>query len=275
MMKKFVSLLSFEMNRFLKFLIPTLLITAAVQLFVTVSESLSYNGNLEKLIAEGEVADHIPPFSIQNVTGDGLYGMSIILIVLMFMFYSFFTWYREWLGKNTFIYRLLMLPTNRTYLLLTKSLVFLIGGLLAFVFQFGLYFVEMKITEVLVTSSHYTSMNIHNVQSMYDIFQNMLFPTSLFEFISTYSFAFGALISLFAGIIIERSFGFKGLIIGAAYFISFFVLYGVLRGLLYTDYFSLALRPSQNEIVLLLYQFLMIGIGTLIGHLLLKNKIKI
>ena len=268
-----MSLLSFEMNRFLKFLIPTLLITAAVQLFVTVSESLSYNGNLEKMIAEGESIDRVPLFSLQDVTGNGLYEMSIMLIILVFMFYSFFTWYREWLGKNTFIYRLLMLPTNRTHLLLTKSLVFLISGLLAFVFQFGLYFIELKIAEWLVTSSHYTALSVHNVQPMYGLVQYFLFPTSIIEFISTYSFAFGALISLFAGIIIERSFGLKGLIIGAAYFIGFFVLYGMLSSFLYGA--SLTLRPSQEKIILMLYQFLMVGIGTVISSLLLKNKIKV
>ena len=144
-MKKFISLLSFEMNRFLKFLVPTLLVTAVVQIFVTIFSSLKYNNELEKIIAQGEQLETIPNFSLQDITGNGIYQLSIMLIVLVFVFYSFFIWYREWLGKNTFIYRLLMLPTNRTYLLLTKSLVFLIGGLLAFSFQFGLYFLNCKI----------------------------------------------------------------------------------------------------------------------------------
>lgn len=273
MMKKFINLLSFEMNRFLKFLIPTLLITAAAQLFVTISSSLKYNNQLEKMIAQGEQLENIPNFSLHDITANGIYEMSLMLIVLVFVFYSFFTWYREWLGKNTFIYRLLMLPTNRTYLLLTKSLVFLIGGLLAFVFQFGLYFIQLKIAEWLVTDGQYIVLNIHNVQPMYSINQNLLFPTSIFEFVSRYSFAFAALISLFAGIIIERSFGLKGLIIGAAYFIGFFVLYSLLSSLLYST--SLSLRPSQMFMMKVLYQFIMIGIGTLISSLLLKNKIKV
>lgn len=274
-MKKFIRLLSFEMDRFLKFLVPTLIITAVVQLFVTVSASLSHNNEVKKLIAQGESIDQISSFSLQDVTEKGMYELTIMLIILIFMFYSFFTWYREWFGKNTFIYRLLMLPTNRTYLLLTKSFVFLIGGLLAFVFQFGLYFLELKIAEWLVMSSHYTVLSVHSMQPISGLIQHLLFPTSIIEFISTYSFAFAALISLFVGIIIERSFGIKGLIIGVAYFIGFFVLYGVLSSLFYTDYFSLTLRPSHYKIIIMVYQFLMIGIGTVISHLLLKNKIKI
>src|SRR5699024_9391346 len=195
------------------------------------------------------------------------------LIVLVFMFYSFFTWYREWLGKNTFIYRLLMLPTNRSYLLLSKSLVFIIGGLMAFVFQFGSYFVELKLAEWLVTDGHYTLLNIHNVQPMYGLAQEVLFPTSLIKFISIYSFAFAALTSLFAGILIERSFGLKGLILGAVYFIGFFVLYILLDNILYSA--SLIIHPSQKAIAMLLYQFFIIGLGTLVSHLLLKNRIKV
>ena len=272
-MKKFISLLSFEMNRFLKFLVPTLLVTAVVQIFLTIFSSLKYNNELEKTIAQGEQLEYIPNFSLQDITGNGIYQLSIMLIVLVFVFYSFFIWYREWLGKNTFIYRLLMLPTNRTYLLLTKSLVFLIGGLLAFSFQFGLYFIELKIAEWLVTDGHYTLLNIHNVQPFYDLVQSLLFPTTLFQFISRYSFAFAALMSLFAGIIIERSFGLKGLIIGASYFIGFFVLYALLNSLLYSA--SFIIRPSQEAIIMMVYQFLVIGMSTFISHLLLKNKIKI
>lgn len=120
---------------------------------------------------------------------------------------------------------------------------------------------------------HYTLLNIHNVQPLYDIVQSLLFPTTLFQFISRYSFAFAALMSLFVGIIIERSFGLKGLIIGASYFIGFFVLYALLDSLLYSA--SFILRPSQEAIIMMVYQFLVIGISTFISHLLLKNKIKI
>ena len=40
----------------------------------------------------------------------------VILII-----YVFFIWYRDWLGKNTFIYRLLMLPTARIQCLFGKG----------------------------------------------------------------------------------------------------------------------------------------------------------
>ena len=54
----------------------------------------------------------------------------IALCIAMLIIYVFFIWYRDWLGKNTFIYRLLMLPTNRLNIYLAKAttiLLFILG----------------------------------------------------------------------------------------------------------------------------------------------------
>ena len=274
-MKKFISLLSFEMNRFLRFLLPTLAVVAGLQIFTALTKIFSYNSELEKMLARGESLELYPDFTVQDITGSTLFEFSIILIFLVFVFYSFFTWYREWLGKNTFIYRLLMLPTNRSYIVLTKSLVFMIGGLLAFAFQFGMYFVHLNLAEWLVTSSYYDAYNIHNVIPFYSLIQPALFPNSLFEFVRNYSFAFAALLSLCTGILIERSFGLKGLFIGAAYFFGFFGVYGLLMAGLYSSSFSIDLRPSQIELLLVAYQFVAIGLGYIISTLLLKKTVKV
>ena len=37
------------------------------------------------------------------------------------MIYVFFIWYRDWLGKYTFAYRLLMLPTTRINIYFAKA----------------------------------------------------------------------------------------------------------------------------------------------------------
>lgn len=274
-MKKFISLLSFEMNRFLRFLLPTLAVVAGLQIFTALTKIFSYNSELEKMLARGESLELYPDFTVQDITGSTLFELSILLIVLVFAFYSFFTWYREWLGKNTFIYRLLMLPTSRTYIILTKSLVFLIGGLLAFAFQFGMYFIHLNLGEWLVTSGHYQSLGIHDVQPMYGIIQHVLFPKTVFQFLSYYSFAFAALISLFTGILIERSFGMKGFIFGVIYFVGYFTLFGLVSSIGYGFMFQITLLPSHLAIIIIVYQFVVIALGYLISGQLLKKKIKV
>lgn len=274
-MNKFISLLNFEMNRFLKFLIPTFIAVAVIQLFETFRRIIGYNNELERVIASGEPLEQLSPFSVHDITGGGLFELSIVAIVLIFMVYSFFTWYREWLGKNTFIYRLLMLPMNRMSILITKSLVFLIGGLLAFVFQFGMYGLALIISEQMIPAEHYVAVGIHNAQPMYTLIQGVLFPTSIFQFISLYSFAFGALISLFTAIIIERTYRMKGLIVGVIYFIGYFILFGLITSLPYNQWLPFIIKPSQAVILTVVYQFFMIALGHLISWPLLKNKIKI
>ena len=45
----------------------------------------------------------------------------IALCVAVLIIYVFFIWYRDWFGKNTFIYRLLMLPTASIQYLFSKG----------------------------------------------------------------------------------------------------------------------------------------------------------
>lgn len=274
-MKKFISLLSFEMNRFLKFLIPTFIAVAIIQLFDIFRITMSYNSEVEQAIASGNTLEMPDLFNIHNITGGGFYELSVIGIILVFMVYSFFTWYREWLGKNTFIYRLLMLPMNRSYIFLAKALVFLIGGFLAFVFQFGMYGLALYLSELLVPAEQYVALSIHNAQPMFSLVQGFLFPTSIFQFVSIYSFAFGALISLFTAIVIERTYRVKGLIAGIVYFVGYFVLYGLVVSLPYAGALPVILKPSQGELLKVAYQFIMIGLGFMISWPLLKKRIKI
>ena len=45
----------------------------------------------------------------------------IALCIAALIIYVFFIWYRDWLGKNTFAYRLLMLPTDSNEYLFSES----------------------------------------------------------------------------------------------------------------------------------------------------------
>lgn len=275
MMKKFIDLLSFEMNRFLKFLVPTFLIVGVIQLFVTFSVISDFKESLEMANLAGGTGSEALVFSIQDITVESLYELSILLIILVFMFYSFFIWYREWLGKNTFIYRLLMLPMNRSYIFLSKAFVFLIGGFLSFVFQFGMYALQLFISNQMIPSEYYTALNIHNAQPVFTVIQGVLFPTTGFQFLANYSFAFAALVTLFAAILIERTYGLKGLMVGVVYFIGFFVLYGLVSSLFYLNGLSILLKPSHTRIIAVGYQFFMILLGSVISHFLLKNRVKV
>src|SRR5690625_6144925 len=60
--------------------------------------------------------------SMVKVIGSMWFMGPIALSVAAFIFYIFLIWYRDWFGKNTFIYRLLMLPTARLNVFLAKAI---------------------------------------------------------------------------------------------------------------------------------------------------------
>ena len=51
---------------------------------------------------------------------DVVYG-TISSVHVVLIIYVFFIWYRDWFGKNTFIYRLFMLPTARINVYLQRQ----------------------------------------------------------------------------------------------------------------------------------------------------------
>lgn len=274
-MRKFMDLLEFEMGRFLKFLLPAFLVMAVLQLFTTFQTILEFNDYSKQMLAQGQEISSLQPFTAVNITQRGLFGVSMLAIVLVFIFYSFFTWYREWLGKNAFIYRLLMLPLNRTTIYLTKALVFLLGGFLSFVFQFGMYGLVLFLSKSMVQPELYQALNIHQIRPPFDWIQHALFPESGIQFLSTYGFAFAALLTLFTAILLERSYRWKGLIAGIVYFIGYFVLYSLVSVSNHLRFIPFITRPSHAYLASIVYFFVVIAVGTAISSRLLKNKVKV
>ena len=271
-MMKFLSLLEFELGRFLKFLIPTFILSAVLQFFSLFQTINYYEDYLQNAMETNSIMEK---FSMHDVTGSGLFTLSILFIPLLFVFYSLFTWYREWLGKNTFIYRLLMLPINRLSIFFAKALAFVIGGFLAFVGQFGLYAIISALLKNAIESEHFTALSIHNVQPPYEIFQQVLFPETGFEFFHTYGYAFAALLVLFTAILIERSFGLKGAIAGLIYFASFFTGHLLINALQSIDILPWTVRPSHIFLMKCAYLILAMIFSSWISQWLLKNKVRV
>ena len=271
-MIKFIRLLEFELGRFMKFLIPVIILSGIVQFVALFSMILGYKDYLKNASASNVLTQ---TFSMHDLTGGGLFPLAILIIPLLFIVYSFFTWYREWLGKNTFIYRLLMLPINRMAIFYSKAITFLLGGLIAFAIQFGLYTIISVILKNVIQAEHFIPLNIHNVIHPYEMVKQVLFPTSGYEFLHTYGFAFAALLVLFTAILMERTYNLRGLIVGIVYFTGYFLLYTQFNALYYANSTTWMIRPSQIFLLKSAYIVLMMLISSVISHLLLKNKVKV
>src|SRR5690625_5018633 len=76
--------------------------------------------DLQVGVSQAEVLEMYGKFSLGEVVLSMSFLVPIALSVAAIAFYIFFIWYRDWLGKNTFIYRLLMLPTSRMNVFFAK-----------------------------------------------------------------------------------------------------------------------------------------------------------
>lgn len=271
-MTKFFSLLEFEFGRLLRFLIPTLLISAVMQFISLFSTIARYKDYLKISL---DTHSPMELLGMHDVTGSGLFPLAILMVPLLFVFYSLFTWYREWLGKNTFIYRLMMLPIHRMSIFFSKALTFILGGLLAFVTQFGLYAIISMVLKHEIHPDHFTALQIHNVQHPFEVIQQTLFPTNGLEFLNIYGFAFAALLVLFSAILMERSFGIKGAIMGLIYIVVLYTGYFSLTILHLVESFPFIIRPSHIFLLKGIYMILMMLISSFVSHLLLKNKVRV
>ena len=102
-----------------------MVLTMGVQLF-GVQQSLNQKlDNVRFLMKTNgmtleEIVSQSGLYPFEHATANGLSYLSIAGVICVLMFYSIFIWYRDWWGRSSFIYRLLMLPHSRFSIYLAK-----------------------------------------------------------------------------------------------------------------------------------------------------------
>jgi hypothetical protein len=277
-MKSYLKLVNFEFNRFSKIFAVLLGITLIVQIAGVIVLSKMYlnmaNEKIyEELMPKAEFLLNFGQMSFLSVTRSVWFLGPIALCIAGVGFYIFLIWYRDWFGKNTFIYRLLMLPTTRLNVFYAKitNILLVTFGFVAF--QLILIPIETMVFKWMLPKEFRVDMNVKEiVSSMPEL--NILFPNSFLECILYYGAGFMVVSILFTAILFERSFRWKGIFVGiifslvaVAVFISPLLLQEfVLNGFFYP------LELFVLELVL--------GVIVLVGSIwmsgfLLKNKITV
>lgn len=223
-MKDFIKLLNFELGRFFKIYLALAALTIVLQIAGTVKISKHFLESFEMVIrVEGisidEFLNQYGAFSLHQVINSGWFNFPIMLAIAALIFYCFLIWYRDWFGKNTFIYRLLMLPTARINIYLSKaiSIFLMVLGLVAL--QIILLQVEGSIVKWLVPANlriDFTTLElIESTVGQYHL--GLIIPLSLIQFLVHYGVGFMLVFVLFTAILFERSYRLKGILYGGVY----------------------------------------------------------
>lgn len=277
-MNRFGKLFNFELNRFIKIYVVLIGITILSQLVGVIVTSKNYLGLVQEMIqkegmAKADFFEMYGVFSMRNLTHSLWFIGPIILAMAALIFYMFLIWYRDWFGKNTFIYRLLMLPTTRlnVYLAKATAIMTMVIGLVSV--QLILLPVEIKLIKSMVPSDYRFDLSVTEVIRGFDML-GILMPQSFIEFILYYGMGFMAMVVLFTIILFERSFRIKGILIGIAYGALTVLIF--LAPVLLQEYFGGRLFHSVEVLILeIIMGILVIAASIMVSRFLLKNKVTV
>ncbi|GGP15024.1 hypothetical protein [Oceanobacillus neutriphilus] len=227
-MKLFGKLVNFEFMRFLPIYITLLvivfLIEAASVIFYAfmvkseITESIVKHGlSKEQFLQDNGYA------SMVNILSSFIFSLPVVIAAVTIFIYILFIWYRDWLGKNTFIYRLLMLPVKRIQLFFSKgaTILMLVFGLVAF--QVAILPVLQVILKLVIPVDYRLDLTTQGmIRSLY--YLRFLLPENFIDFIINYGFGIAFVILLFTMILIERSYRFRGVFMAVFYGIGALIL---------------------------------------------------
>ncbi|WP_099354534.1 hypothetical protein [Fredinandcohnia onubensis] len=219
-MNRFLKLVNFEFSRFLKLYLILLGITVLVQIVGVIVEARRYVGKANKaiyedLLSKSDFISQYGTMSFFNFSGSVWFMGPIVLSGVTLLIYVFFIWYRDWLGKNTFSYRLLVLPTARLNIYLAKATTILLFVLGLIALQLILITIELQILQWLVPEEFHVDFPIAEVSNFH--YLNILFPMTVADFILIYGVGIVAVCVVFTAILFERSYRLKGIFFGILY----------------------------------------------------------
>ncbi|WP_208560700.1 hypothetical protein [Marinilactibacillus kalidii] len=275
----FIRLVNFEFERMIKFLFGIIAIVIVSNLIGSIIVPLSYMSearetmSLESLNVT-QFLEMYPSFSISTVTNSlWIYG-PLALGISGFLFYSIYIWYREWLGKNTFVYRLLMLPIPRIFIFFSKLFTVFIGIFSLLSIQYVMIRLFYFISPSLVSSDLYKQVDVSEVISSHRAFA-FLFPESFGLFAGLYSIGLVFLLVLFTGILLERSFRITGFIYGIVYAVISLVLI-VLPSFIPTIFKNqYILYPSEILLLIIAAAIIVSVVSIFLSKYLLEKKITV
>jgi hypothetical protein len=220
-MRNYLKLVNFEFNRIAKIFAVLLGITFVTQIVGVIVQSRDYlnmaNEKIyEEMIPKAQFLESFGQMSFLQIVRSIWFVGPIALCIAGVGFYIFLIWYRDWVGKNTFIYRLLMLPTTRLNIFFAKitNILIMIFGLVAF--QIIYLPIEMLVMKGMVPNEFRRDMTMKEiVTSMPEL--TIIMPSSAAELLLYYGAGLLAVSILFTAILMERSFKWKGIFAGLIY----------------------------------------------------------
>lgn len=278
-MKNFLKLFNFEWNRFIKLysiLFGLVFVFQMIGLMLTV---FSYTASIRLEVGKNNMStesfiDMYGTFGLENL-GYSLWFLAPIAIsIAALLFYVPFVWYRDWFARNTFIYRLFMLPTSRMNLFFAKLATIMVGVLSMVAYQLLLLTIYKEVIKWIVPSTYRNDQGIVGTV-MESSYLSVMLPSGVMEFIVAYGLGISLVIVIFTAILMERSFRLLGIVMGAVY-VPAMVFIFFIPSIVVDLYFNGFPLYRSELFIINVVMWLLITVGSLwISSYLLKRKVTV
>ncbi|MGM0885112.1 MAG: hypothetical protein ACQEXQ_29225 [Bacillota bacterium] len=198
--------------------------------------------------------------------------LPILICISVLGLYVFFIWYRDWIGRHTFIYRLLVLPTARRNLYLAKISAFLLFVFGFVSFQLVLLPIHNVIFKLIVPADQRADSHIVDAISRNEALVELI-PRQFEQFLYYYGIGTIAVLAIFTAILLERSYRRLGILYGVLY-LSGCALAVMFPAILF-DSRHPYLYPNELYAVQLIMFVLVLCISVWLGIKLLAKKITV
>jgi hypothetical protein len=237
-MNRYWKLLNWEINRFSKLYAVILITTLVLQFVGVLYFSFGFMSRANNLMDERSlsVSQYVVNYgktNFEQFTNNSLwFAAPIALGAVTLILYILLIWYKEWFGKNTFVYRLFMLPTSRMNIYLAKlsAILLFVLGLVAF--QLFILYLQMLTFNAIIDKELRSYISMVELISRNQLL-TVFFPSHFIGFLFYYALGVTAVIVVFTLILLERSFRFKGILAAVGYGSS--MIFFILTPLLFKD----------------------------------------
>ncbi len=278
-LKDLLKLINFELNRMSKFLYGLIAFTLISNLiaYILLPVRFMYQVNEYMQINSKTIEQAVNMFgrySFFDITNSLFLIGPIFVGITGLFFYSIFTWYHEWFGKNTFAYRLLLLPVARMNIFFSKLITVFIGIFALIATQMISLAIGFPIVSMIVDSNFLANINLMEAIHM-NLTYHYILPLNFWMFLAINGIGLILLILLFTFILMERSFGIKGIIMGVVYagFALLVILFPLFIPNILQNYYILY---HSETILLEVLVFTIVGIVSLVtSRYLINHKITV
>ncbi|QKY71098.1 hypothetical protein [Lentibacillus sp. CBA3610] len=276
-MNRFAKLLNFELSRFMKLYLVLVAMTIIVQIAGVIVKTNEYMGRANQTIQEdglsiAQFVEQYGAMSFLDFTRSLWFMGPIAICAAALIFYIFMIWYRDWFGKNTFIYRLLMLPTARlnVYFAKATSIVLMVLGLISV--QLIILPLENTIFKSMLPVNFRVDMTIDRIIDWN--YLSMLIPQTFIEFVLYYGAGFMAVLILFTAVLFERSFKWKGILLGIGYIaISGIVMLSPVLSMVFLNHYYL--YPLESLGLQIVLGIIVTAMSIWLSNYLLNKKVTV